>query len=358
MQLRATKAMTRKEFRQLSRDHRTMALLIFQPLLLLVIFGYAASFDVSQIDTAVYGPAADQVVDRLPDALEVTATDRTAGREEAEQLLRSGDVVAVVLTGQQPPQILIDGSQLFAARGVVSGLGQAPIQIDHEVLFNADLETPPILVPALAGLVLAFVGTIATSLGIVRERQSGTIEQLAVMPFRPAEVLTGKVVPYFLISILDLVLVVTISVTLFGVPFVGSVLLFGVGSLLFLAVTLGLGLLVSTVSENQGQAMQLSLMATLPQVLLSGAIFPVDAMAVGIQWIAYILPLTWFVELARGVMLRAAGWGDLVLPLSALAFQALVVFGLAVLRVRRDLVPTGSGGQRDDEQREFAGAPA
>ena len=356
MALRATKAMTKKEFRQLGRDKRTMALLIFQPLLLLLIFGYAASFDVSEIDTAVYGPAAEQAAGRLPDAMQVVATDRAAGRAEAEALLRAGDVVAVVLTDQQPPLVLIDGSQLFAARGVVTGLGQAPIQIEHEVLFNPDLETPPILVPALAGLVLAFVGTIATSLGVVRERQAGTIEQLAVMPFRPAEVLTGKVAPYLLISLVDLVLVIGISVTVFDVPFVGSALLFGVGSILFLGVTLGLGLLVSTVSENQGQAMQLSLMATLPQVLLSGAIFPVDAMAVAIQWIAYVLPLTWFVELARGVMLRAAGWGDLTLPLVALLVQAVAVFGLAVLRVRRDLVPARADDT--DTTREPVGASA
>jgi len=342
--------MTTKEFRQLGRDRRTLALLIFQPLLLLVIFGYAASFDVSEVDAAVYGPAADQLAPRLPGRLQVTETDPAAGRAEAEDLLRAGTVTVVLLTDEQPPRALVDGSQLFAARAVVSGLAQAPIEVESEVLFNPDLETPPILVPALAGLVLAFVGTIATSLGIVRERQNGTIEQLAVMPFRPSEVLTGKVAPYFLISVVDLVMVIAVSVTLFDVPFAGSVWLFGTGSLLFLAVTLGTGLLVSTVSENQGQAMQLSLMVTLPQVLLSGAIFPVESMAAGVRWIAYVLPLTWFVELARGVMLRAAGWGDLLLPLGALVGLAVAVFGLAILRVRRDLSPvTGERAEGVEE---------
>lgn len=343
MAWRATRAMTTKEFRQLGRDRRTLALLIFQPLLLLVIFGYAASFDVSAVDAAVYGPAAEQTADRLPDLFRITETGRAPGRAEATDLLRTGDITVVFLTGEQPPLALIDGSQLFAARSVVSVLAQAQFPVESEVLFNPGLETPPILVPALAGLVLAFIGTIATSLGVVRERQAGTMEQLAVMPFRPSEVLTGKVVPYFLISILDLVMVMVVSVTVFGVPFAGSVWLFGLGSLLFLAVTLGTGLLVSTVSENQGQAMQLSLMVTLPQVLLSGAIFPVESMAAGVQWIAYILPLTWFIELARGVMLRAAGWGDLLLPLAALVGLAVVVFGLAILRVRRDLSPADVG---------------
>ena len=339
MSWRPTRAMTLKEFRQLRRDRPMVALLVFQPLLLLVIFGYAASFDVTEIPAAVYGPAAEQVADQLPALLQVEEVDATAGRSEAEGRLRTGDLTVILLTGEQPPVALIDGSQLFAARGVVSGLARAPIAVEHEVLFNPDLETPPILVPALAGLVLAFVGTIATSLGVVRERQTGTMEQLAVMPFKPVEVLTGKVVPYFLISLLDLVMVIAVSVTLFDVPFEGSVLLFATGSIVFLVVTLGMGLLISTVASNQGQAMQLALMVTLPQVLLSGAIFPVEAMDATVRWIAYLLPLTYFVELARGVMLRAAGWADLVTPLAALAALATVVFGLAVLRIRRDLTP-------------------
>lgn len=358
MAWRATRAMTRKEFLQLGRDRRTLALLVFQPLLLLLIFGYAASFDVSEVGAAVYGPGAEDVAEGLPDLFVVGETDTAAGRFEAEESLRAGDVTAVFLTGGQPPRVLVDGSQLFAARSVVSELARAPVEVEPEVLFNPRLETSPILVPALAGLILAFVGTIATSLGVVRERQTGTMEQLAVMPFRPSEVLTGKVVPYFLISVVDLTMVMIVSVTVFDVPFAGSVLLFAVGSLLFLAVALGTGLLVSTLSENQGQAMQLSLMVTLPQVLLSGAIFPVESMAAGVRWMAYILPLTWFVELARGVMLRAADWADLLLPLGALVGLAVAVFGLAILRVRADLSPADQGPADGDGEPVAVGVPA
>lgn len=337
--LRAARAMTVKEFRQLRRDRRLVAMLVFQPILLLIVFGYAASFDVSEVDAAVYGPAAQQVADRLPDAVVATVIEPQGDRGEAEAILREGDVTLAVLTGEQPPRVLVDGSQLFAARSVVTALAQAPIRMEQEILFNPDLKTPPVLVPALAGLVLVFVGTIATSLGVVRERQTGTIEQLAVMPFRPSDVLTGKTLPYLFVGLVDLALVIAVAVLVFDVPFVGSVPLFLTGSVLFLVVALGTGLLVSTVSENQGQAMQLSLMVTLPQVLLSGAIFPLESMAAGVRWIAYVLPLTWFVELARGVMLRDAGWSDLLLPLGALAGLAVVVFGLSIARVRRDLVP-------------------
>ncbi len=342
MPFRAMRAMTVKEFRQLKRDHRTLALLLFQPLLLLLIFGYAASFDVTSVPVGLYGPGADAVESQLPEAFDVTVTAPGEGRDSAEAALRAGDVTVAVLAGSDPPAVLVDGSQLFAGRSVVTALARSPLGIEPEILFNPGLETPPVLVPALAGLVLAFVGTIATSLGVVRERQAGTIEQLAVMPFRPADVIAGKVLPYLVVALVDLAVVMVVSVTVFDVPFVGSVPLFVAGSLLFLLVTLGLGLLVSTVSENQGQAMQLSLMVTLPQVLLSGAIFPVASMAIGIRWIAYILPLTWFVELARGIMLRGAGAGDLLLPFVALAGLAVVTFGLSVIRVRRDLVPAGA----------------
>ncbi len=347
MGLRTVRAMTSKEFRQLGRDRRTLALLIFQPLLLLIGFGYAASFDVEQVATAVYGPASREVAEALPDVLHVETVSVEGDRPDAEEALRSGEVtVAVLATGGAQPEVLIDGSQLFAARSVVTGLAQAQTPIEPQILYNPELETPPVLVPALAGLVLAFVGTIATSLGVVRERQTGTMEQLAVMPFRASDVLSGKLLPYLLVALIDLGLVVGASVTIFDVPFRGSPVLFLAGAFVFLVVTLGLGLFISTVSENQGQAMQLALMVTLPQVLLSGMIFPLEAMAEVLQWIAYLLPLTWFVEFAVGVMLRAATWSDLAVPLLALAAQAVVVFGLSIIRVRRDLLPAGGRASR------------
>ena len=175
------------------------------------------------------------------------------------------------------------------------------------------------MIPGLAGVVLVFVGTIITSLGVVRERQSGTLEQLAVMPLHPRDVFLGKIVPYFVVAAVDLAIVLAVGVALFGVPFRGSYAVFGLGALLFLFVTLGLGVLISSVSENQGQAIQLSFMFTLPQVLLSGLIFPLSSIAAGVRWISYLLPLTYFNEISRGVMLRAEPIGALWQPLLFLA---------------------------------------
>jgi ABC-2 type transport system permease protein len=213
------------------------------------------------------------------------------------------------------------------------------VPVTTEVLFNPDLDTSAVLVPGLAGLVLLFVGSLITSLGVVRERQAGTLEQLAVMPLRPRDVFVGKIAPYFVVAAIDLVVVLFVGWLLFDVPFAGSVWLMALGSVLFLFVTLGTGVLISTVSENQGQAIQLAIMTLLPQVLLSGLIFPLDSMAAGVRWIGYLLPLTYFNQIARGVMLKGAPFGAISLSLGLLALLGVVVFGLAVLRFRSDLAP-------------------
>jgi ABC-2 type transport system permease protein len=195
------------------------------------------------------------------------------------------------------------------------------------------------MVPGLAGLILVFIGTLITSLGVVRERQSGTLEQLAVMPLRAWDVIVGKIAPYLFVAAADLVVIVIIGMAVFHVPFAGNVGTFALGSALFLLVTLGMGVLVSTVSQNQGQAIQLAFMLLLPQVLLSGLIFPVSSMAAGVRWISYVLPLTYFIEISRGVMLKAMPISDLWEPIGLLAALAVAVLGLAVFRFRRDLAP-------------------
>ena len=257
--------------------------------------------------------------------------------------LRDGEVPVVFLTSASGATVLLDGSQLFIAtstKGALSTLaGRAPagLTVDVEVLFNPDLETSAIMVPGLAAMILLFVGTVITSLGVVRERQAGTLEQLAVMPLRPRDVFVGKVAPYFLVAAVDLIVVLTVGTLLFDVPFNGSVFTLALGSVLFLFVTLGLGVVISSVSENQGQAIQLALMTLLPQVLLSGIIFPLSSMGAGVRWIGYLLPLTYFNQIARGVMVRGAPFDSLLRPLGFLALLGSLAFTLAVLRFRRFL---------------------
>jgi len=347
-------AMIVKEFRQVRRDRRTLAMMIVLPVILLIVFGYAASFDVSKIPTVAAGPQAATLVHSLGKPFDLVAAAPDEGRAWAQTQLRNNSDGAdvAVITGSGPTQVLIDGSQLFSARTALGALAAvqekalaerasgSPIQRPQvTVLYNPELKTSYIMIPGLCGVILVFIGTIITSLGVVRERQTGTLEQLAVMPLRPRDVFLGKITPYFVVACVDLAIVLAIGVAVFGVPFRGSYAVFGLGALLFLFVTLGLGVLISSVSENQGQAIQLSVMVMLPQVLLSGLIFPLSSIAVGVRWISYLLPLTYFNEISRGVMLRAEPIGPLWQPFVFLALLGLIVFTLASLRFRSFLAP-------------------
>jgi ABC-2 type transport system permease protein len=333
------RAMILKEFRELRRDRRTLAMLVVLPVVLLVIFGYAANFTIETISTQVVGPQADTVAAALPEPFHVTGTDTAATPQDARDLVQDDVADVVVDTSTTPPTAFVDGSSLFVAQTADAALGRAGDQVTVDVLYNPDLETSWVMVPALVGLILTFIGTIITSIGLVRERQAGTLEQLAVMPFRPSDVIVGKIAPYFILASVDMLVVTLLGVWIFGVPFNGSPWLFVLGGAIFLFVVLGIGVLISTVSQTQGQAIQTAILVLMPQILLSGFIFPLQAMAPAIRWIGYCLPLTYFVKISQGVMLRGSDLAALWLPFTVLTGMALVVFTAAVLRFRRDLAP-------------------
>lgn len=331
------KAMILKEFRQMRRDRRTVALMVGLPIMLLVVFGYAARFDVTDVDTAVVGPGAAEVAQSLPEFYDVSEIDPAASSGDAEDMLRNAEVSAAFVTDTDAPtELLVDGADLFAAQAAVA---QVPAGVQPDVLFNPELDTSTVMVPSLIGLILLFVGTVITSLGVVREREQGTLEQLAVMPLRPFDVTVGKIAPYFLVGVIDMLIVTLTGLWLFDVPFEGSVLMFAAFAVVFLFVVLGLGVAISTVSKSQGEAIQLAIMVLLPQIMLSGMIFPLDSMAAGVRWIGYLLPLTWFIEGMRGVFLRGSDAAALLQPLGILLVMAMVVFGIAITRFRKDLAP-------------------
>jgi ABC-type multidrug transport system permease subunit len=359
-------AMIVKEFRQVRRDRRTLAMMIVLPVLLLVVLGYAASFDVKSITVAEAGrmPASlggtgTRALGQLLSApFKVVEQAPARGVSWARDQLRDGHADVALVLGGSRPHVYIDGSQLFTAKAALAALAGAETRgpISHpaqptaaprvSVLYNPGLKTSDIMIPGLCGVVLVFVGTIITSLGVVRERQSGTLEQLAVMPLKPRDVVLGKIVPYFGVAVVDLAIVLGVGIAVFGVPFHGSPFTFALGALLFLFVTLGFGVLISSVSQNQGQAIQLAVMTLLPQILLSGLIFPLSSMVAGVRWIAYLLPLTYFTEISRGVMLRAEPIGALWQPFLFLALLGAVVVTGATLRFAAYLAPAGRGHSR------------
>src|SRR5262245_60665781 len=335
------RAMIVKEFRELIRDRRTVGMLVFLPLLLLIIFGYAANFYVDSVKTAVVGPQAEQVANQLPGFFDVTTTEPSGTKADAEQLLQDNKVDVAIVTGQNPPLALVDGSNLFAAQSAVSVLNRAGDQVKVEILYNPDLKTSWVMVPAIIGLILTFIGTIITSIGLVREREAGTLEQLAVMPIKPSAVILGKITPYFILASIDMIIVTVLGMLLFDVPFNGNVLAFALGAALFLFVVLGIGVFISTISQTSGQAIQSAFFVLMPQILLSGMIFPLDAMAAGVRWIGYLLPLTYFTIISQGVMLRGASISSMWYAYVILLVMAVVVFTGATLRFRRDLAPGG-----------------
>lgn len=343
-----------KEFQELRRDRRTLGMLVVLPLLLLIIFGYAANFTVDEFSVVVVGADAEAAADlidendELADHLTLVSVDADETAADGQQALVDNVADIAIVADADQITVYLDGSNLFAAQSSLVLFTQVQQQLtqnpqapafDIEVLFNPDLKTSWVMIPAIIGLILTFIGTIITSIGLVRERESGTLEQLAVMPLSATAVILGKIMPYFLLASFDMVLIATLGIWLFGVPFVGSVWVFIVGAALFLFAVLGIGVLISSVSQTSGQAIQLAMMTLLPQILLSGMIFPLDAMAAGVRWIGYLLPLTYFTMVSQGVMLRGASWDALWLPLTILAVMAVVIFGLAVVRLHASISP-------------------
>ena len=388
-----------KEFQELKRDRRTLAMIIMLPLLLLLVFGYAANFSVDHINVKVIGPQASSTVSylkSLPGADKfnfVADTSAPATPAQAQKLLRSpsGDVVVIPKakagTLSQRVDVYLNGAKLFTAQSAkadlvqmqatdmraqlkqlssaatqaqqnAQGLRTNPAQAAKEqgqklqalakqaqetntnwikVEFNPDLKTSWVMIPGLIGLVMAVIGTLITSIGMVREREAGTLEQLAVMPIKARSIIAGKISPYFMLAVVDMSAVALAGVYLFDIPFNGQLWLFALAGVLFLGVVLGLGVLISTVSQTTAQAVQMAIMTIIPQTLLSGLVFPLESMATWVRCIGYLLPLTWFVQVSRGVMLNGSNAGQLWLPLSIMALQCVVLFGAATARLTRSL---------------------
>ena len=391
-----------KEFQELKRDRRTLAMIIMLPLLLLLVFGYAANFSVDHINVKVIGPQASSTVSYLKslpgaDKFNFTAdTSAPATPTQAQKLLRSpsGDVVVIPKakagTLSQRVDVYLNGSKLFTAQSAkadlvqmqandmraqlkqlssaatqaqqsAQGLRTNPTQAAQaakeqsqklqalakqaqetntnwiKVEFNPDLKTSWVMIPGLIGLVMAVIGTLITSIGMVREREAGTLEQLAVMPIKARSIIAGKISPYFMLAIVDMSAVALAGVYLFDIPFNGQLWLFALAGGLFLGVVLGLGVLISTVSQTTAQAVQMAIMTIIPQTLLSGLVFPLESMATWVRCIGYLLPLTWFVQVSRGVMLNGSNAAQLWLPLSIMALQCVLLFGAATARLARSL---------------------
>ncbi len=346
-----------KELRQLRRDRLTYGMIIGIPTLQLILFGYAINMDVRHLPAAVVDQAqtqtSRQVVEELQQSRVFNFNRALHHAGTGEALLRRGEVKAVLiipadferrLQGQRPPlQLIVDGSDQVVQQAARQ-IAQFPLRgttttASVEVLpyYNPHRNAPLNTVPGLIGVILTMTMVMFTAIALVREREQGNLEFLITTPLSSAELTLGKVLPFVAIGLIQTSLVLLLGKWIFQVPVRGSPLELYLAALLFIIASLALGIFISTLVRSQFQAIQAAIFTFLPQILLSGFMFPYEGMPKAAQWIAEVLPLTHFIRLARGIMLRGAGLADLWPELLALAVFAVVLLGIAVARVHKRL---------------------
>lgn len=366
----------RKEFIHIFRDPRTLAVMFFTPLLQLVLFGYAATSDVRHVPLAVYDQDRSAQSRRLVAAFvesdQFAVLQYVGSEAELARLIDGGQAragliippdyagdlvggrgaqVAFVLDGSDPT---VAGTSLSAARLIGQAEGStvqqqtlarrgatatiAPaIDVRTRVWYNPDMVSAIFMIPALIGMILQMQATLLTASAIVRERERGTIEQLIVTPIKPLELIVGKILPYALIALLITVEVLLVGVYWFGVPIKGNVMLLLGISCLFLLSSLAIGLLISTVAQTQQEAFLLTFLTMLPSIFLSGFIYPIAAMPRVLQWVSGVIPLTYFLVVVRGIVIKGVGVPSLVPQIVALTVFGCVLIVLASRRFRKRL---------------------
>jgi ABC-2 type transport system permease protein len=333
-------AIARKEWTQLRRDPRSMALAFVMPLLLLVFFGYAITWDVKDIRLALLDQDNGQQSRALVEALEGSGyfrvTEHLGALAQADRALVRSQVTGVLVI---PPtfsrdlaagrgaqvQLLLDGADANTATiaqsyadAIVAGFSRnvilrgqrmaVPAGAESRVWYNPTLESRNMVVPGLVAMIMSIIAAMLTSLTISREWERGTMEQLASTPVHPLEVIFGKLLPYLAIGLFDVAATVTAGVLLFGVPFEGSILLLGALTTLFLLGALGLGIFISATLKSQVLATQVAMVATfLPAMLLSGFVFDIRSMPIVLRGISYAVPARYYIAVTRGILLKGVG---------------------------------------------------
>ena len=319
------------------RDRRTLGLMVGMPLVLLLIFGYGIRLSVENISVELVGHDSPAVRAALSQDHHFRVAASIAPTEAAARhdLFEGSQAVAVLIDSHgRPERVLVDGSNAFVAqnsleylRSLMSSGTSAPVVI----LYNPTLRSADFMVPAEVGMIMLWVGTVATAIGVVREREQGTLEQLMMTPIRKLELMVGKILPYSVLTLLIAVAITVLGLVLFRVPMRGNPIELFLFAIPYLVAALSIGLLVSTVAQNQRQAMQTAAFILLPQVLLSGALFPLSAIPWGIRWVSQTLPLTYFTPITRGMFLKGLGFGQLWPEVSVLCAMALVFTILAAV---------------------------
>jgi ABC-2 type transport system permease protein len=365
----------RKELQQLRRDRLTLAMMVALPIIQLLLFGYAINTDVRNIPTVVFDQDRTAASRDFARSMEATGFYDLVGQVESYddigRAMRSGQArVALVV----PPgygsdltrgrtarlQLVVDGSdpqtvasatntaaslagaratELLIGRMSAGGAAAAvPIEVEANTWYNPDLRTAVYIVPGLVGVLLTMTMVMLTSMAIARERERGTLEQLIVSPVKSVELIIGKILPYVVIGYLQMTMILAVGAVVFDVPVGGSLPLLYLLAFVFIAANLALGLFFSTLATTQQQAMQMSFFFLLPNILLSGFMFPFEAMPLPAQWIAQALPLTHFLRVVRGITLKGSEFSEVSGEMVWLSALLLVLIALASARFRKKLI--------------------
>ncbi|MGO9259351.1 MAG: ABC transporter permease [Bryobacteraceae bacterium] len=373
----------RKELIQALREPRMRVFLFLPPLIQLLIFGFAVNLDVDHTRIAWMDmdrtPLSRELRERFEGSGRFDVVALPASEEDVQQTLDRGTAQAVVrvlpqferdvLRGHPTEvQVLIDGTNSNTASLVSSYAGEIIAGFSEDVLagqqnvrvltrspggpvnmgipqvnartrvwFNPDLYSRNYFVPGVIANIIMIVTLMLTALAIVREKEIGTMEQLMVTPIRPLELMLGKTLPFALVGLLDVALITSVALLIFHIPFRGSVLLLFACSVLFLMTSLGAGLFLSTISQTQQQAMMANFFFTTPAFMLSGFAFPIRNMPQVVQWLTYLNPLRYFIEIVRGIFLKGVGVSVLWPQMAALAVYGVTVLGLSAVRFHKTL---------------------
>ena len=362
-----------KEFIQMRRDRVTFGMMIGIPLIQLILFGFAINADPKHLPTVVllgdHGPQGRTLLQAIRNSNYFEFVREVATEREAEEVLARGEAQFVVnippnfsrdvLRGERPAVLVeADATDPAATSNAIGSLrvlmttafqqdltgplaylagSDNPIDLRIHARYNPEAITQYNIVPGLMGVVLTMTMVMITGLAITRERERGTMENLLSMPTRPFEVMIGKVLPYILVGYIQVVLILLASHLLFSVPIYGSIPMLFVSALVFIVANLAMGITFSTLAQNQLQAVQLSFFFFLPSLLLSGFMFPFRGMPQWAQSIGEMLPLTHFLRIVRGIMLKGNGVEEIALQLWQIALFAAVVLTIGVKRYRRTL---------------------
>ena len=361
-------AFVKKEFYHILRDKRTMLIVLVMPVVLIILFGFALSTEVRNVNIAILSPSSDptvrQIAERLDASEYFTVTQWLDRPEERDEVMKSGEVQLVVAFGQNfsggmlspdgsQMQLIVDASDANMAQsytsyasGIIAAFGnemasggtESGILTQVQFLYNPQMKSAYNFVPGIMGLIMMLICAMMTSISIVREKETGTMEVLLVSPVRPIYIVVSKMVPYFVLSCINLATILLLSVFVLGVPVAGSLAALWLVSLIYIIANLSLGLLISTMAQQQVIALMFSgLLLMMPTMLLSGMVFPIESMPWPLRGISCILPARWYITAVRKLMIQGLpmiyAWKEIVI----LASMAVVLIGASLKKLNNRL---------------------